>query len=126
MKKVKKPAIKCALCKKQARKQDIKMCRSCKRFFHFVCINMEKESAPKKYICEKCEFMAEDEVVTKQQKKAEKLRHKETERQLRLDGQFKSLWFSDHKKLDRDRRGIEYNRAFSDFSKRYSYYVKDS
>lgn len=54
--KQKKQQKKCALCKKQVRKPESKMCRGCHRHFHLVCINLEKETAPKKYICERCQF----------------------------------------------------------------------
>lgn len=55
----------------------------------------------------------------------EKKKEKETERQLRLDGQFKLLWFPDKKKMDREKKCAEYQKALNEFSNRYPFYIKE-
>ncbi len=37
---VKKLNVKCALCKKSGKKQESKICRVCKKFYHLVCISI--------------------------------------------------------------------------------------
>jgi len=50
---------------------------------------------------------------------------KQADKQLRLDGQYKSLWLTDKKKQDRERRNGDYHQVLNLFTSRYPSYVKD-
>jgi len=50
---------------------------------------------------------------------------KQADKQLRLDGQYKSLWLTDRRKQDRERRSGDYQQVLSLFTSRYPFYVKD-